>query len=153
MASQITGISIVCPPLYSGVDHRKYQSSVSLAFVSGIHQWPVDSPHKGNTENISIWWCHHGPALSASATPTIHAPWRDDLWPQTRSPLTRQHPVHPHRQRSLWEWVHASCPPWTHTGKIREITQCNTDSKLQLRPLQLCLALFMYNINSLTWEM
>ena len=33
--------------LYSGVGQRKYQSSVSLAFVRGIHQWPVNSPHKG----------------------------------------------------------------------------------------------------------
>ena len=28
-------------------DQRKHQSSVSLAFVRGIHRWPVDSPHKG----------------------------------------------------------------------------------------------------------
>ena len=26
---------------------KKTQSSVSLAFVRGIHQWPVNSPHKG----------------------------------------------------------------------------------------------------------
>ena len=25
----------------------KYQSSASLAFVRGIHRWPVNSPHKG----------------------------------------------------------------------------------------------------------
>ena len=31
----------------SGVDQRKYQSSASLAFVRGIHLWPVNSPHKG----------------------------------------------------------------------------------------------------------
>ena len=31
----------------SGTDQRKSQSSVSLAFVRGIHRWPVDSPHKG----------------------------------------------------------------------------------------------------------
>ena len=27
-------------------DPRKHQSSTSLAFVRGIHQWPVNSPHK-----------------------------------------------------------------------------------------------------------
>ena len=32
---------------YSGSDQRKYQSSVSLAFVRGFHRWPVNSPHKG----------------------------------------------------------------------------------------------------------
>ena len=30
-----------------GADQRKNQSSESVAFVGGIHQWPVDSPHKG----------------------------------------------------------------------------------------------------------
>ena len=43
MASQITGATIV----YSTVYQRKYQSSVSLAFVRGIHRWSVKSPHKG----------------------------------------------------------------------------------------------------------
>ena len=37
----------VCSAVYSGADQRKDQSSVSLAFVRGIHQWPVDSSHKG----------------------------------------------------------------------------------------------------------
>ena len=30
----------------SGVDQRKHQRSTSLAFVRGIHRWPVNSPHK-----------------------------------------------------------------------------------------------------------
>ena len=47
MASQITGVSIVCSIVCSGTDQRKLQSSASLAFVRGIHRWPVDSPHKG----------------------------------------------------------------------------------------------------------
>ena len=47
MASQITSLTIVSPTVYSGADQRKYQSSVSLAFVMGIHWWLVNSPHKG----------------------------------------------------------------------------------------------------------
>ena len=47
MASQITGVSIVYSTVCSGADHRKYQSSASLAFVRGIHRWPVNPPHKG----------------------------------------------------------------------------------------------------------
>ena len=47
MASQITGVSIVSSAARSGVDKRKLQSSASLAFVRGIHRWPVDFPHKG----------------------------------------------------------------------------------------------------------
>ena len=30
-----------------GVDQRKLQSSTSLAFMRGIHRWPVNSMHKG----------------------------------------------------------------------------------------------------------
>ena len=30
-----------------GTDQRKHQSSASLAFVRAIHQWPVNSLHKG----------------------------------------------------------------------------------------------------------
>ena len=34
-------------PFIQGADQRKYQSSASLAFVRGIHRWPVNSPHQG----------------------------------------------------------------------------------------------------------
>ena len=47
MASQITGVSIVCSTVCSGKDSRKHQSFMSLPFVRGIHRWPVDSPPKG----------------------------------------------------------------------------------------------------------
>ena len=47
LASQITSLTIVHSTVYSGADHRKHQSSASLAFVRGIHRWPVNSPHKG----------------------------------------------------------------------------------------------------------
>ena len=47
MASQITSLTIVYSTVYWGGDQRKHQSSVSLAFVRGIHQSPVNSPHNG----------------------------------------------------------------------------------------------------------
>ena len=47
MASQITSITIVYSTVHSDADQRKHKSSVSLAFVRGIHRWPVNSPHKG----------------------------------------------------------------------------------------------------------
>ena len=47
MASQITGVSIVHSTICSAADQRKHQSSASLAYVRGIHRWPVNSPHKG----------------------------------------------------------------------------------------------------------
>ena len=46
MASQITSLTIVYSTVYSDADHRKHQSSASLAFVVGIHWWPVNSTHK-----------------------------------------------------------------------------------------------------------
>ena len=42
MASQITSLTIV----FSCADQRNHQSSASLAFVRGLHWWPVNSPHK-----------------------------------------------------------------------------------------------------------
>ena len=47
MASKITSLTIVYSTVYSDGDQRKHQSSASLAFVRGIHRWPVNSPHKG----------------------------------------------------------------------------------------------------------
>ena len=46
MTSQITSLLIVFLIVYSGADQRKHQSSASLAFVRGIHRWPVNSPHR-----------------------------------------------------------------------------------------------------------
>ena len=46
IASQNTSLTIVYSIVYSDADQRKHQSSASLAFVRGIHRWPVNSPHK-----------------------------------------------------------------------------------------------------------
>ena len=46
IASQITSLTIVYSIVYSDADQRKHQSFSLLAFVRGIHQGPVDSPHK-----------------------------------------------------------------------------------------------------------
>ena len=46
IASQITSLMIVYSTVYPGVNQRKHQNSASLAFVRGIHRWPVNSPHK-----------------------------------------------------------------------------------------------------------
>ena len=77
MASQITGVSIVCWTVCSGTDQRKYKSSALLAFMEGIHRRPVDSSHKGPLTRkciylmaspwcrlYAMWWGSHIPALS-----------------------------------------------------------------------------------------
>ena len=46
MASQITSLTTLYSTVYSGADQRKHQSSAPLAFVRGIHWWPVNSLHK-----------------------------------------------------------------------------------------------------------
>ena len=83
MASQITSLLILYSSVYSGVDQRKHHSSASLAFVMGIHRWPVNSLHKGpvtrkmfsfddvimSRNNLSIYAnAHH-------------------VWPRTRHPV------------------------------------------------------------------
>ena len=41
--------------------YRSKKTSASLAFVRGIHRWPVKFPVQmaSNAENVSIWWRHH----------------------------------------------------------------------------------------------
>ena len=46
MACQITSLTLVYSIVYLSAYQRKHQSSASLAFVRGIHLWPVNSPHK-----------------------------------------------------------------------------------------------------------
>ena len=46
-ASQIISLMSIHSTVYSGTYQRKHESSVSLAFVRGIHRWPVNSPHEG----------------------------------------------------------------------------------------------------------
>ena len=62
MASQITSLTVVYSAVYSDADQRKHQSSVSLAFVWGIHRGLVNSPHKGPVtrkmfpfDDVIIW--------------------------------------------------------------------------------------------------
>ena len=66
IASQITSVLIVYSIVCSGENQRKYQSSASLAFVRGIHRWPVNSPHKGPVmwkmfpfDDVTLWWDTH----------------------------------------------------------------------------------------------
>ena len=63
MASQITSLTIVYLTVCSGADQRQHPSSALLAFVRGIHMWPVSeipAQMASNAENVSILWSHHG---------------------------------------------------------------------------------------------
>ena len=80
MSSQITSLTVVYTTVYSDVDQRKHQRSAPLAFVWGIHRWPVNSSQKmvNNTENVSICWRHHE-ALLYWAFPRVNVT-RPDWW-------------------------------------------------------------------------
>ena len=52
MASKISSLTSVYTTVYSGANQRKPQSSASLAFMRGIHRWPVNSPPKGPVTRI-----------------------------------------------------------------------------------------------------
>ena len=47
MASQITGVLIICLTVCSGIESKKTSKPALLTFMRGIHRWQVDSPHKG----------------------------------------------------------------------------------------------------------
>ena len=65
VASLITSLAIVYSTVYSDADQRKHPSSASLAFVRGIHRWPVNFPHYGQQRGK----CFH---LMTSSWATCH---------------------------------------------------------------------------------
>ena len=58
IASQITSLTVVYSIVHSDADQRKHQSSASLAFVRGIHQWPVNGQLRGKCFHLmtSPWF-------------------------------------------------------------------------------------------------
>ena len=60
--------------VYSVADQRKHQSSASLAFVRGIHRWPVNSPHKGPVKRKCFHLMTSSWGRAAVAGATCRAP-------------------------------------------------------------------------------
>ena len=79
MASQITSLTTAYSTVYSDADQRKHQSPTSLAFVRGIHRWPVNSPHKWPVTRkyfhlmTSSCWIHPAPDM-LNASPETSSP-------------------------------------------------------------------------------
>ena len=80
MASQITSLTVVYSSVHSDADQRKDQSSASLAFVRGIHRWPVNSPRKGpvtrtmfSFHDVIIWTM--GIKSGINCMPAIYSTW------------------------------------------------------------------------------
>ena len=76
IASQITSLTIV----YSTVCQRKHQSSASLAFVRGIHRWPVNSPHKWPVTRKMFPF---DDVIMNNISHCIRGPWSDTAYLQT----------------------------------------------------------------------
>ena len=64
MASQITGLTIVYPSVYSRQIKENIKAPRHWPLWGEFtgHQWIPRT--KGNAENISIWWRHHGHRLT-----------------------------------------------------------------------------------------
>ena len=99
MASQITDVSIVC----IGADQRNPLRSASLAFVMGIHRWPVDSPHKGPVtpfDDVIV-------VVAADGTvpiDSVHLP----CWPVAIDDAKPSYIMSVHTQCRLIVWYHAN---------------------------------------------
>ena len=64
IASQITSLTIVCSSVYYRADQRKHQSSASLAFWGGIHQWPsTKGQQHGNFFHLMTSSCYSGMSI------------------------------------------------------------------------------------------
>ena len=88
IASQITSLTIVYSTVYSDADQRKHQSSASLAFVRGIHRWPVNSPHKWLVtrkmfpfDDVIMLYCTH------------HRNGKGRIWPGSELPMYNPYPA------------------------------------------------------------
>ena len=63
MAFQITGVSIVCSTVCSGIDKKTSKHRVTglcegnPPVTGGFHRIP--HTRASNAENVSTWWCHH----------------------------------------------------------------------------------------------
>ena len=123
MAPQITSLPTVYLTVYSGAD-QKHPSSASLAFVRGIHRWPVNSPHKWpvtrkmfllhdaitrygytsvfhSTLNIRSYWSRYGRVFGGKIT---LSEWYPCLVPidSCLYPLVLIALVHNHIHCSVW---------------------------------------------------
>ena len=99
MASQTSSLPIVSSTVYSRCRPKKHQSSAQLAFVWGIHRWPVNSPHKGplkrkmfpfddvimgyfSTDDVWLY-AHQHVAVNMSITAPFSLVWTFQLWNNT----------------------------------------------------------------------
>ena len=105
IAYLITSLTNVYSTVHSGADQRKHQSSASLAFVWGIHQRPVNSPHKWPVtrkmfpfDDVIIVWNHLAKMSNFLKHPTYWLITVTSQWTQWRLKSIHRGPVNsPHK--------------------------------------------------------
>ena len=134
MASQVTSLMIVYSTVYSGADQRKHQSSASLAFVRGIHRWPVNSPTKGQWrgkkfpfDDVIMWWFTLIPFASLFLLPALPLNYalscsENGLVPQERikTIFSQNKPIF--KQKMSLKMVSAKYRPFVGTGATYTIS-------------------------------
>ena len=126
MASQITSLAIVYSIVHSGADQRKHQRSASLAFVRGIHRWPVNSPHKWPVTRK----CFHLMTLSYDTTPWAVQCFLVDIC-QWDNSIRVSYPKRNALSTSLWTQILNKKSPWWWR-KVRISKQRNYHIMLQI---------------------
>ena len=122
MVSQITSPTIVYPTVYSGADQREHQSSASLAFVRGIHRWPVNSPHKGPVKRKIFPF--------DDVIMVFHRPWVIEWSSGTTSP--------PPQQTVYREWEIPTRNQWVRTKYIASSLSYLLCSTLIIYNIEIC---------------
>ena len=136
IASQITSFNFVYSTIYSDADQRKHLSSASLAFVRGIHRWPVNSPRKWPVtpkmfpfdDVIMLLWvikiasgCTHFASCNQATASAKSKDHRYFLW------LIRLH---------SWQWCRNECDGVSNhrrlDGLLNRLFRCG--SKKTLKP-------------------
>ena len=116
--AQITGVSIVC----STADQRKYQSSTSLAFVRGIHRWPLYSPCKEPATKMfpfaAVIMIFCGLALTGSSPTRPSSPMRN-LYPKYGSLTNHQ------RSTNISLYTYISYHIYAHNKHIAKKSLCH----------------------------
>ena len=99
MASQIACLTIVYPTVYS-IEIKKNQRSASLAYVRGIHRWPVNSQHNWPVTQKMFPF---GDVIMGRVRTAASQPAADDIC------------------LSMWSWIripHPSSKLWISCGNI-----------------------------------
>ena len=136
MASLITSLTIVYSTVYSRRRSKKTSKlhRASLAFVLGIHRWPVNSQRTqraSNAENISIWWCHHATEeMLVSCTCGKHAcirlpgRWLLTVWPTIATPACL------HWKELILLWSLRGLSKWVDYRKTSTISRTLVGNKV-----------------------